>query len=214
MIANALVAATLLFLARPAPGAAPCAEILNQADVGAALSEIERSIDPCGESGEVLELIRQFRRCARAGVRICTDEQSERNFIERGTGLDGLGSTIIWNPQLRSPLEVGCDGDPDRAVLRDPTASLLHELVHAVQDCNGLEPSEHEFEAVRVENIYRRARRMCQRTRYGEQLLPSDMLVGCDPGHCGCTGSHRGLMAAAAPARAGGQHPAGDTAAP
>jgi len=67
-----------------------------------------------------------------------------------------------------------------------------------------------EFEAVRIENIYRRARRMCQRTRYGDQLLPADMLVGCDPDHCRCTGN-RGALTAAAPAQPGRQYPAGDT---
>jgi hypothetical protein len=42
-------------------------------------------------------------------------------------------------------------------MLRDPTASLVHELAHAAQDCSGLNPGEHELEAVRIENIYRRA---------------------------------------------------------
>jgi hypothetical protein len=210
-LTEALIVVALLAVPPAAHGGPRCAEVLGQAEVAAALADIERSIDPCGETAEVLQLIDQFRGCARSGVRLCTDAQSERNFIERGSGTDGLGSTIIWNPELRSQLENGCDGDPGRPVLRDPTASLLHELVHAVQDCHGLEPSEHEFEAVRVENIYRRARHMCQRTRYGDQLLPTDMLVACDPGHCRCTGSNRGLMAAAAPAQPGSQYPAGDT---
>lgn len=210
MLLNALIVAALLG-ATPAAHAGPrCAAVLSQAEVAAALVDIEHSMDPCGESAEVVQVIGQFRSCARSGVRLCTDDQSERNFIERGTGMDGLGSTIIWNPELRSQLEFGCEGDPERPVLRDPTASLLHELVHAVQDCHGLEPSEHEFEAVRIENIYRRARRMCQRTRYGDQLLPADMLVGCDPGHCRCTGN-RGALTAAAPAQPGRQYPAGDT---
>ena len=211
VVSQALIVAAFLGLPPAAHGGPRCAEVLSQAEVGAALVDIERSIDPCGESAEVLQVIDQFRSCARSGVRLCTDSQSERNFIERGTGANGLGSTIIWNPELRSQLEYGCEGDPRRPVLRDPTASLLHELVPAVQDCRGLEPSEHEFEAVRIENIYRRARHICQRTRYGDQLLPADMLVACDPGHCRCTGSNRGLMAAAAPAQPGSQYPAGDT---
>ncbi len=96
-------------------------------------------------------------------------------------------------------------------MLRDPTASLLHEVVHAVQDCEGLEPSEHEFEAVRVENIYRRDRHLCQRTRYGEQILPAAMLVACEPGRCSCVGSGTNLAAAAAPSTAVA-YPAGDAA--
>jgi hypothetical protein len=210
--ALAVAAIGTLAFAPPVHGGAPCADVRTRTDVGWALEEIERSIDPCGESAEVAQVIAQFRRCAASGVRICTDEQSERNFIERGNDPAGGGSTIVWNPQLRSQLETGCDGDPDRPVLRDPTASLLHEVVHAVQDCEGLEPSEHEFEAVRIENIYRRARRICQRTRYGEQRLPVTMLVACEPGRCGCNGSGGGLVAAA-PAQPGSRYPAGDTAA-
>jgi hypothetical protein len=130
-------------------------------------------------------------------VRICTDARSERNFIERvPTAPDGLRSTITWNPDLRSELERGCDGDAKRAVLRDPIASLLHELVHAVQDCAGLDPADHEFEAVRIENIYRRARQLCQRTRYGDQPLPAAMRVSCEPGACSCHSADGRLVAA------------------
>jgi hypothetical protein len=56
-----------------------------------------------------------------------------------------------------------------------------------VQDCRGLDPVEHEFEAVRIENIYRRGRGLCQRTRYGQERLPSAMLVSCEPDNCLCS---------------------------
>ena len=72
------------------------------------------------------------------------------------------------------------------AVTRDPIASLLHELVHAVQDCEGLNPGEHELEAVRVENIYRRAAGLCQRTGYGAMALPSDQIRICTEAICSC----------------------------
>lgn len=202
----------LLGAVRVVHAVAECADADADA-VRAALADIERSVDPCGESGEVRGIIAEFRRCAHQGVRICTDLQSERNYIERGA-TDGVDrSTIVWNPGLRTQLETGCGGDPARVVLRDPTASLLHEVVHAVQQCHGLEPSEHELEAVRVENIYRRARRMCQRTRYGEQRLPAHMLIGCDPGRCGCTGRDAGLTTAAARPVPGLPQAAGDMAA-
>jgi hypothetical protein len=84
-----------------------------------------------------------------------------------------LRRTIGWNPALRSELEPGRDGDPGEPLRRDPTASLLHELVHAAHDCQGLNPGEHEFEAVRIENIYRRAAGLCQRPGYGDEPLPA-----------------------------------------
>ena len=194
--------------------AASCAVPADR-EVNAALAEIERSADPCGETTAVRDVLREYRRCAGSGLRICADRRSERNFIERAP-IDTRGepTTITWNPVLRSELEWGCDGDPDKAVRRDPVASLLHELVHAVQDCAGLDPAEHELEAVRIENIYRRARGLCQRTRYGTQRLPDVMRVSCEPGNCRCATAGRFAAAepvpAAAPRTANGH--AGDTA--
>jgi hypothetical protein len=199
------IAALALFLALPLATsgyarAATCEALADQAAVAAAIAEIQRSVDPCGESAEVARIINQYRVCSARGVRICTDARSERNFIERvPTAPDGLRSTITWNPDLRSELERGCDGDAKRAVLRDPIASLLHELVHAVQDCAGLDPADHEFEAVRIENIYRRARQLCQRTRYGDQPLPAAMRVSCEPGACSCHSADGRLVAAPVP---------------
>jgi hypothetical protein len=74
-------------------------------------------------------------------------------------------------------------------------------MVHAVQDCHGLDPAQHEFEAVRMENVYRRARGLCQRTRYGDLPLPADMRVQCEPGQCTCVrgGSGQGVAQAAMP---------------
>jgi hypothetical protein len=151
------------------------------------LVQVEGSIDPCGETAELVDLVREFRRCAPKGYRICLNLESQRNSTDPGKKAAGLSTTITWNPELRTELERGCDGDSQRPVLRDPIASLLHEVVHAVQDCRGLNPVEHEFEAVRIENIYRRGRGLCQRTRYGETHLPSTMLVSCEPGNCLCS---------------------------
>jgi hypothetical protein len=193
--AVALACIGVVLLASTEARAASCEQLADQAVVNAAIAQIERSVDPCGESAELGRILHQFRRCAARGVRICTDPRSERNFIERlPTASSGMRSTIMWNPDLRSELERGCDGDVTRAVLRDPVASLLHELVHAVQDCAGLDPADHEFEAVRIENIYRRSRQLCQRTRYGDQLLPAAMRVPCDPGSCRCAPTDRTLV--------------------
>ncbi len=164
-----------------------CDAPARQARVMRALVDIETSIDPCGGSAEVRALLRKFRACTVHRYQVCTDFQADRNSIDRPDGADAdRVRTISWNPALRTPLERGCDGDPDAAVDRDPTASLLHEVAHAVQDCEGLDPGEHEFEAVRIENIYRRAKGLCQRTKYGDTPLPQRFRVVCDPGSCSC----------------------------
>ena len=157
--------------------------------VAEALLAIERSVDPCGESADVLAIIEGVRHCTRATYQICSDLHASRNVFDRPINPDGttLLRTITWNPQLRSDIEPGCEGDPHQPVRRDPTASLLHELVHAVQDCQGLNPGEHELEAVRIENIYRRGAGLCQRRSYGDDPLPADMVKRCRPGQCSCT---------------------------
>ena len=166
--------------------------------VDAALARIERSVDPCGGSESLRRVLTAYRRCASTGYRICLDPRSERNFIERAAEGTGGPTTITWNPGLRTELEQGCGGERSRPVLRDPVASLLHEIVHVVQDCQGLEPSDHELEAVEIENIYRRARGMCQRTRYGERLLPPSMTVLCAPDGCRCETPGRQMVNAPA----------------
>jgi hypothetical protein len=181
-----LVFAVAGFSAASTATAADCDEASAAPDVKAALAQIEASVDPCGESAEILDLVREFRVCAGRGYRVCRDAESERNFLEPGATKAGVPTTINWNPELRTELELGCGGRPRRPVRRDPVASLLHEVVHAVQDCRGLDPTKYELEAVRVENIYRRGRGLCQRTRYGDTPLPATMTVACEPGDCHC----------------------------
>jgi hypothetical protein len=162
-----------------------------------ALSAIEASIDPCGQSPEVSDLLAKFRRCARNAYPVCIDRTAERNSTDRAQ-LEGDGRVFItWNPALRTELQTGCGSDPTRIVRRDPTASFLHEIAHVVQDCSGLDPNAHELEAVRIENIYRRAQSLCQRTAYGDRPLPDAMVVECHPGRCTCT--PRDLQIAAPP---------------
>ena len=186
-----------LWLASTAAAAGMCESASAAPDVQAALARLEASVDPCGESAIVLDVVRDFKRCAMRGYRLCRDRDSARNFIERGTPNSDVPTTITWTPGLRTELERGCGGSPGKPVLRDPLASLFHELVHAVQDCHGLDPAEHELEAVRIENIYRRAQGLCQRTRYGEALLPATMTMSCEPGNCQCAPSERHLWTAA-----------------
>src|SRR5438128_1883848 len=102
--------------------------------IGDALRRLRQSVDPCGESPEITQLLKRLERCP--GYQIRTSATAARNLFER--------RTITWNPDLRSELEPSCDGDAATPVLRDPTASLLHEVVHAVQDCEGRKPGQCE----------------------------------------------------------------------
>jgi hypothetical protein len=158
--------------------------------VAEALARIRRSIDPCGESTAVRSLLAKLEQCSRQDYRyqICVDTSANRNVFDQPVVHEGGAGvrTVTWNPELRTELEGSCDGDPTRAVTRDPTASLLHELVHAVQDCEGLNPGDNELEAVRIENIYRRAAGLCQRTGYGTIALPAGQIRLCTSAVCSC----------------------------
>jgi hypothetical protein len=183
------VVALFLLLSSPSAHAQSVTCGADADRIADALAGIRRSVDPCGESGQVLEVLEQFARCSAGRYQICTSTGIERNVFDRPTAAsDELQrSTITWNPELRSELERGCDGDTAKPLQRDPAASLLHELVHAVQDCAGLNPGEHELEAVRIENIYRRAAGLCQRRGYGEEPLPPPMVRACTVGRCPCS---------------------------
>lgn len=175
----------LAFGLRAEAEVAPC-DAAESGVLDAAMARIEASVDPCGESGEVRALLEGLRRCSRAAYHVCTRTDAARNLFDRPASDDGP-RTITWNPELRSELESSCDdGNTRRPLRRDPIASLLHELVHAAHDCAGLDPGKNELEAVRIENIYRRAAGLCQRTRYGDDPLPSRFVISCAPGHCSC----------------------------
>jgi hypothetical protein len=165
----------------------PCRQSADAVRIAQALQSIRDSVDPCGESPQVLRVVDALEQCATARYEVCTSARSSRNLFDRPNDRQEA-RTIIWNPELRSELEPGCDGDPARPVVRDPTASLLHELVHAAHDCAGLDPGEQELEAVRIENIYRRAMGLCQRSRYGDDPLPTDLVKPCAGGSCSCPG--------------------------
>jgi hypothetical protein len=181
-------AAGLALLLAAAPGFAQltiCDQTRDGPAIAAALRAIRSSVDPCGESPELAAMLATLERCAPGHYRICTDRATHRNVFDRPIGSDPR--TITWNPELRSMLEPACDDGLRGGVLRDPTASLVHELAHAAQDCEGLNPGEHELEAVRLENVYRRATGLCQRHGYGDEPLPPDMVRTCTPGRCTCS---------------------------
>ena len=196
---GAVAVAILLAAVGAQAGLVPCRQPADTRQVTDALDRLRRSVDPCGESPQVLAVIERLERCTRARYEICTDQITSRNLLEPHDA-DEPG-TIIWNPELRSELERGCDGDSARPVVRDPVASLLHEMVHAVDDCEGRDASAHELEAVRIENIYRRAAGLCQRAAYGDTPLPAEVVKSCSPEHCECS------VPVAARASAGQQTP-------
>jgi hypothetical protein len=163
----------------------PCGRNSDGPAIAAALHAIRASVDPCGESPELAAMLATVARCAPGRYQICTDRTIQRNVLDRPMGSEPR--TITWNPVLRSVLEPASGDDPTSRVLRDPTASLVHELAHAAQDCEGLNPGEHELEAVRLENVYRRAAGLWQRHGYGDEPLPPEMVRTCTPADCSCS---------------------------
>ena len=187
-----LLGLTILLWPVAAPARlAACGETVEAAlPVPEALGRLRESIDPCGESAQVLAVLEKVEHCSRQVYEVCPSSAIARNVFDRP--IEHLGReiprTIRWNPQLRTDLETSCAADPSEPLVRDPTASLLHELVHAAQDCDGLNPGEHELEAVRIENIYRRAVGLCQRPGYGETPLPASMVRSCSTSlPCSCS---------------------------
>jgi hypothetical protein len=163
-------------------GLLPCTD--DGRAMTAALVRLRESVDPCGESADILAVLDKVERCTGNLYSVCPDPQATRNVFDRPTESTRV---ITWNPQLRSEVELQCSANRAEPLLRDPTASLLHELVHAAQDCDGLNPGEYELEAVRIENIYRRAVGLCQRGGYGEDRLPSSMVMLCPTRPCSCS---------------------------
>jgi hypothetical protein len=86
------------------------------------------------------------------------------------------GARVYWDPTYTGELEPG--------VSADPSASLLHELAHAVQyvtSDRSLKRSdretgirESEIQATARENVYRMRKGLPARTTYGGRTLPED----------------------------------------
>ena len=162
----------------------PCRHVSNARQVEDALARLRDARDPCGESAEMAAVLDALAGCPTARYEICVSVSADRNLFDRPSTRDGI-RTIVWNPGLSSELEPRCEPGGD-ALRREPTASLLHEIVHAAHDCAGLDPGQLELDAVRVENIYRRAAGLRQRGAYGTERLPAGMTRSCEPGACTC----------------------------
>src|SRR5262249_13491257 len=117
--AGALGAAAVLAVVLGAVGAhaqlVPCRRGTDATQIADALDRTRRSVDPCGESPQIVTLLDELEHCTRARYQICTDTTASRNLFDRA-GADGLG-TITWNPELRSELEAGCGGDSASSVM-------------------------------------------------------------------------------------------------
>lgn len=97
-----------------------------------------------------------------------------------GTSGGGSDSTLDWHPTDREPF-------PSDSTLRaDPCATLLHELKHSLDSADGIGDFREtekpglpntEVGATRVENIYRTAKGLGVRTKYGGDSLPNDAVV-------------------------------------
>lgn len=179
----------------------PCRRPSDTRRIEAALERIRRTVDPCGESGDIQAVLDTLARCTAVRHEICTSDV-ERNLFDR-PALREATRTILWNPDLESELLPRCAGETE-PVRREPTASLLHELVHAAHDCAGLDPGTLELEAVRIENIYRRAAGLPQRRGYGVEPLPAAMTRACDATSCTCARPDGGDVARRAPEAADG----------
>ena len=101
------------------------------------------------------------------------DNENDANDAAVGGTGSGTGTTINWNPNNTDPY-----GDGTK---RDPCASLLHELRHALDgEKGGRDPridgptgiKTNEIEASKEENRYRKKHGLPQRKKYGRKDLP------------------------------------------
>jgi hypothetical protein len=220
-LSRALAASVLVALPIAAPAQlVPCDDPADTHMITSALIAIEGSVDPCGESADLVATVERVKRCTAARYQICTSVTANRNLFDRPAAFwINERRTITWNPELRSELDADRHDVAGPSMVRDPYASLVHELAHAAQDCAGLNPGEHELEAVRIENIYRRAAALPQRRGYGSDPLPPAMIRGCTATECTCESPDGTLQARAGqrpgePNASGSVQSSGDSAPP
>src|SRR5262245_61769431 len=61
----------------------PCNPDSDARQVAAALGELSRSVDPCGESAQVAQVLSVLQRCTSQTYRICTKPDLTRNEFDR-----------------------------------------------------------------------------------------------------------------------------------
>ena len=107
---------------------------------------------------------------------VADDSKDSRSKDDGGTG-KGTTSTTEWDPTLTKPYADG--------VARDPCATLLHELRHALDADEGsmdyrrdpdTKIQNQELKASTAENRYRKNQGLPQRTMYGKTKLPKSAI--------------------------------------
>jgi hypothetical protein len=102
------------------------------------------------------------------------DTQNDADSAAAGGTGAGTGTTTGWDPGYTDPYGDG--------TARDPCASLLHELRHALDGEQGTRDSRldgatsiktNEIEASKEENRYRKKKGLPQRGKYGDKDLPA-----------------------------------------
>lgn len=144
--------------------------------VQAAIQAIKDANDPEGELRALIEALEMSANCH--VIRQTDTEQGSHckpDDPKKEKDRSGTGTTIEW--------EADSTDLYDTDVARDPTAALLHELAHAAAADQGLATDEtvpgpdgpidqDEQYAVVIENIYRDAVNIPERTKYGNRELP------------------------------------------
>jgi hypothetical protein len=102
------------------------------------------------------------------------DSENDANSAAAGGTGAGTGTTTNWDPEWTDPYADGTK--------RDPCASLLHELRHALDGEKGTRDprvdaathiKQNEIDASKEENRYRKKQGLPQRGKYGEHDLPA-----------------------------------------
>ena len=170
---GAIAALSVVFLALVlAPAATAHIVIQGDAAFVAAVEEcLERIANSGGTAGANVSQLTNSNNIhtitQTTGLSSCSP--SNGTNATNGTG---TGSTTNWDPNYSGP---------SGGVANDPCATLAHELDHAAHNDNGTNdftstghngiPTA-EIEACGVENEYRRANGLPERTHYGGRRLP------------------------------------------
>jgi hypothetical protein len=163
------------------PSDDPSEKVCSGQDIANALEEI-RQTDPA------------------LGLLIDELENSDKRHTIKPT--DGITTSTGYNTDHHQEIEFNPRLNrrfPASGVPIDAVAGLVHELWHAYENQNNIDPQtnyadlqrnrefrvngimESEYNAVRTENLYRSLHGLCSRVEYdGDPLLPQDILSPCD----------------------------------
>jgi len=158
--------------------AAPARAATNEVEGDDAFKEtVRRALEVIGgtETGKtVLDKLRASKNTHTIRkTRIPSGSKNTPDNSRKAGNRSGTGTTTLWDPKGTRRY--------DRDVRRDPTAALLHELVHACDADLGtrdasVDPDSkikrNEIRATRIENNYRAEKNLPPRQKYGGKPLP------------------------------------------